>query len=246
MSLRVCTPARALVVLAILVSTLIHREAFAQTTPTFKVAWFNIQSGKGEPAMAGHQSHFVDTTNCTDPSQPMNGWATGLVQAHLTNSVGADPKVVALGLAEAWASTCGSPEHVRAVLGWKSATSENNGVAMVAKYGFAGPEEWLQLDTTLNPNPADTMWVLRIPVCLDAACSQTMNMFASHWYASGANKSDKLRPAGQPGGRVSAARRGNGAAHPDRRSQHLGRNVAGVRREPDQRRPAESARCRIR
>ena len=28
------------------------------------------------------------------------------------------------------------------------------------------------------------MWVLRIPVCLDAACSQSMNMFASHWYAS--------------------------------------------------------------
>jgi len=77
---------------------------------------------------------------------------------------------------------------VRQVLGWKSHTSERNGVAMVAKYGFAGAEEWVQLDTTMNPNPADTMWVLRIPVCLDSACSQSINMFASHWYSSGTNK----------------------------------------------------------
>src|SRR5882672_7026581 len=152
MSLKVCTPACALVVLACLVSTLIPARLSAQPPPTFKVAWFNIQSGKGEPAMAGHQSNFPDTTNCTDPSQPMNGWATGLVQAHLTNSVGADPKVVALGLAEAWASTCGSPENVRAVLGWKSKTSERNGVALVARYGFAGAEEWVQLDTSQQNN----------------------------------------------------------------------------------------------
>jgi hypothetical protein len=151
--------------------------------PTFKVAWFNIQSGKGEPALAGHTAHFVDTTNCTDFTKPINGWGTGLVQSHLTNSVGSDPKMVALGLSEAWASTCGSPEHVRQLLGWKSKTSEHNGLAMVAKYGFVGSEEWVQLDTTLNPNQADTMWVLRMAVCLDAACSQSMNVFAAHWYA---------------------------------------------------------------
>ncbi|MFL5638298.1 MAG: Ig-like domain-containing protein, partial [Gemmatimonadaceae bacterium] len=60
-----------------------------------------------------------------------------------------------------------------------------NGIAMVAKYGFAGPEDWTQLDTSLNLNPADTMWVLRIPVCLNATCSVSMNVFATHWYASG-------------------------------------------------------------
>jgi hypothetical protein len=162
-------------------------SAFAQTS-TFKVAWFNIQSGKGEPPLAGHTSTFSDVTNCTDTSQPMNGWGVGFVQSHLLTSVGSDPKIVALGLAESWASVCGSPENVRKVLGWKSRTSERNGVAIVAKYGFAGTEEWVQLDTSLNPNPADTMWVLRIPVCLDAACSQNMNMFAAHWYASGTNK----------------------------------------------------------
>jgi len=165
----------------------IPSSAFAQTS-TFKVAWFNIQSGKGEPAMTGHPSTFSDVTNCTDTTQPMNAWGVGFVQSHLLKSVGTDPKVVALGLAESWASVCASPENVRKVLGWKSRTSERNGVAMVAKYGFAGPEEWVQLDTTLNTNQADTMWVLRIPVCLDAACSQNMNMFAAHWYSSGTNK----------------------------------------------------------
>lgn len=183
MPVRVCARVSALGLLAALFVPLGPSSARAQTTPTFRVAWFNIQSGKGEPALAGHTANFVDTTNCTDFTKPINGWGTGLVQSHLTNSVGSDPKMVALGLAEAWASTCGSPEHVRQLLGWKSKTSERNGVAMVAKYGFAGPEEWVQLDTTLNPNPADTMWVLRIAVCLDAACSQKMNMFAAHWYA---------------------------------------------------------------
>jgi hypothetical protein len=170
--------------MAALFTAFIPSSARAQTNPTFKVAWFNIQSGKGEPAMAGHTANFIDTANCTDLTKPLNAWGTGLVQAHLTQSVGNDPKVVALGLSEAWAGTCGSPERVRQVLGWKSKTSEQNGLAMVARYGFLGPEEWLQLDTTLNPNPVDTMWVLRIRVCLDALCSQTMNMFASHWYAS--------------------------------------------------------------
>ena len=188
MSLKVCARAGALLVLAVAAVVVAPASAIAQTTSTFKVAWFNIQSGKGEPALTGHTSTFVDTTNCTDRTKPINGWGTGFVQSHLTKSVGSDPKMVALGLAEAWASTCGSPENVRQLLGWKSRTSERNGVAMVAKYGFAGPEEWVQLDTTLNPNPADTMWVLRMPVCLDSACSQTINVFASHWYSSGTNK----------------------------------------------------------
>ncbi len=180
-------PAR-LVSLAALVAALATPSPALAQSSTFKVAWYNIQSGKGEPAMTGHPSTFSDVTNCTDSSKPLNAWGVGFLQKHLLKSVGGDAKIVALGLAESWASVCGSPENVRKVLGWKSRTSERNGVAMVAKYGFAGPEEWVQLDTTLNPNPADTMWVLRIPVCLDAACSQSMNMFAAHWYSSGTNK----------------------------------------------------------
>ena len=187
MSAEVRTFGNRLLLLAVVMAALaLPSSALAQTT--FRVGWINIQSGKGEPAMAGHPSTFSDVTNCTDSSKPLNGWGVGFVQQHLVKSIASDPRIVALGLAEAWASVCGSPENVRSVLGWKARTSERNGVAMVAKYGFAGAEEWVQLDTSLNPNPADTMWVLRIPVCLDAACSQSMNMFAAHWYSSGTNK----------------------------------------------------------
>jgi hypothetical protein len=190
MSGKVCTRARALsLFLPVLFAAGWPSRAFArETTPTFKVAFFNIQSGKGEPALPGHPYEFPDTTNCTDPSQPMNGWGTGFVQRHLIESVGADQQVVALGLAESWASVCGSPENVRKLLGWKARTSERNGVAMVARYGFVGGEEWVQLDTSLNSNPADTMWVLRMRVCLDAGCGTTINVFAAHWFGAGSSK----------------------------------------------------------
>ncbi len=158
----------------------------AQSAPaTFKVGFYNIQSGKGEPGLPGRATPFVDSGNCTDATQPLNAWGTGFIQQHLAGSLGADPRVVALGLTEAWSTVCGSPENVRLALGWKARTSERNGLAMVARYGFAGGQEWQQLDTTMNANPADTMWVLRVPVCLDAACSQSMNVFVTHWLGSG-------------------------------------------------------------
>ncbi|NUR52988.1 MAG: hypothetical protein HOQ29_00940, partial [Acidobacteria bacterium] len=147
-----------------------------------KVAYFNIQSGKGEPGLPGHPVLFSDNTNCIDPSQPMNGWGVGFVQKELVAKL-SDPSVIALGLEEAW--SCGSPENVRQALGWKARTSEHNGVGLVARYGLAGPEFWQQLDTTKNSNPADTMWALRVPVCLDAACTQSMPVYVAHWYGSG-------------------------------------------------------------
>lgn len=184
----VCTRGRALALLTALMAALgVPAVAFAQAA-TFKVAFFNIQSGKGEPALAGRPVLFTDTSNCTDTTNPVNGWGTGFVQQHLVNAVGNDSKVVALGLAESWASVCGSPENVRQVLGWKARSSEHNGVALVARFGFAGPEEWQQLDTSLNTNAADTMWVLRRPVCLDEACTKSVNVFVSHWFADGTSK----------------------------------------------------------
>jgi hypothetical protein len=59
---------------------------------------------------------------------------------------------------------------------------------VVARHGFGNPEVWQQLDTSLNALPHDTMWVLRVPVCADAACSQTVVMYAAHWYGSDAVK----------------------------------------------------------
>jgi hypothetical protein len=173
---------------ALLLASFIGCQPFvvlAQTpTTTFKIASFNIESGNGEPGLPGHSSTFVKNSNCTDPSQPLNAWGVGFVQNMLRRDIGGDPSIVALALSESWQTVCGSPEHVQQVLGWASRTAGHNGIALLAKYGFAGPEQWLQLDTSLNDNPADTMWVVRVPVCLNAACSQAFPVFATHWYAS--------------------------------------------------------------
>jgi hypothetical protein len=68
---------------------------------------------------------------------------------------------------------------------------------VVARHGFGNPEVWQQLDTSLNALPHDTMWVLRVPVCADAACSQTVVMYAAHWYGSDAVKTAVYDRQGQ-------------------------------------------------
>jgi hypothetical protein len=105
----------------------------------FKVAYWNVKSGKGAIALPGHVSTFVDTSNCTDATKPKNAWGIALVQQQLIATINADPTIVALGLGEAWTTVCGSPENIRTALGWAARTGENNGVAIVARYGFAGP-----------------------------------------------------------------------------------------------------------
>ena len=158
----------------------------AAAGPTIKIAFWNIMSGKGVDALPGFAAPFVNTPNCTDSSQPLNAWGAGASQGALA-AIAPDPSLVAIGLAEAWGSVCGSAEHVRAALGWAAHTGEQNGVAVVARYGFAGPEQWQQLDTSLNTTPGDTMWVVRVPVCLDAACSQSIVVYSGHWYGLGTN-----------------------------------------------------------
>jgi hypothetical protein len=164
--------------------------AHAQTSgsASIKVAFWNIQSGKGEPGLSDRVQRFADTTNCSDFTKPVNAWAIGFVQETLTAALKDDPSIIALGLAEAWTSVCGSPSNVRKVLGWAANTPSKNGVALVARYGFAGPEVWQQLDTSLNTNPADTMWVVRVPVCIDAECSASIPVYAAHWYGVGSYK----------------------------------------------------------
>jgi hypothetical protein len=157
----------------------------AAADASIKVAFWNVMSGKGVDALAGHPQPFHNVTNCTDPTQPLNAWGVGAMQSELAKAT-ADPTTLALGLVESWDNVCGSSEHIRQALGWKAHSSARNGIALVARYGFAGPELWQQLDTTLNTNPADTMWILRAPVCLDAACSQSIPVYVTHWYAMGA------------------------------------------------------------
>jgi hypothetical protein len=152
--------------------------ALAATPANFKVAYWNIKSGKGQIALPGFPVTFANTSNCTDTSQPLNAWGVGFVQTQLA-ALNADPSVIALGLGEAW--LCGSPSQVRAALGWASYVPDRNGVSIVARYGFAGPPVWKQLDTSMTATPTDTKWVVRTPVCLDAACTSSVVIFTAHW-----------------------------------------------------------------
>ena len=176
---------RGVYVCAIVVAIIAGRPMPAAAAgATVKVAFWNVMSGKGVDALAGHATAFHNTPNCTDPTQPLNAWGVGATQAVLNQTLG-DQSVVALGVAEAW--NCGNPESLRQALGWKEQSGEQNGVAMIARYGFAGPLQWQQLDTALNTTPTDTMWVLRAPVCLDAACTQSLPVYTTHWYGTGAS-----------------------------------------------------------
>src|SRR6187549_3458084 len=78
---------------------------------TLKVGFWNVRAGKGVAGLAGHAAPYVDTANCTDPSQPLNAWGTGAMQTEMRSAL-ADPSVIALGLAESWGNMCGSPENV--------------------------------------------------------------------------------------------------------------------------------------
>ena len=70
------------------------------------------------------------------------------------------------------------------LLGWKAASDVENGVALVARYGFTD-ERWQQLDTSHNKVPSDTAWVLRAAVCTEATCRRTLLTYVAHWYATG-------------------------------------------------------------
>jgi hypothetical protein len=166
---------------AVCVAAALIRTAQAQPQRTFRVAFYNIQSGKGEIPLPGISCPFLENSNCTDATQPLNAWGLGLVQQELVDKIGSDPQVLALGLAEAWA--CANPKAVQTALGWAARTSERNGVALIARYGFAGPEEWLQLDTSRNTSPTDTKWVVRAPVCTDAGCTGSVMVHATHMSA---------------------------------------------------------------
>jgi len=151
--------------------------------PTFKLAFYNIRSGQGIEALRGHATPFAATVNCDPKSGAVNAWGVGMVQKELVKAIKNDAAVLALGLAEAW--NCGSPEQVRQVLDWKAHSSERNGVALVARYGFAGQVDWLQLDTTKNRNPRDTMWVVHGRVCTTATCRASIDVYAAHWAGTG-------------------------------------------------------------
>ena len=175
--------ARLLLASAMAVAVLPLGTVQVDTEPAiFKVAYYNIQGGNGERPLPGYPSTFTENGNCTDASQPLNAWGEGIVQQELTARIRNDPSIVALGLGESWG--CAHPAAVQSVLGWPARTAERNGVVLLARYGLAGPEQWTQLDTSLNVNPSDTKWVVRVPVCLNAGCSQSMMVYTAHLLAA--------------------------------------------------------------
>jgi len=159
-------------------------QAYYSAPPSaFKLAFYNIRSGEGSQPLEGHATAFAETINCDPKKGAVNAWGAGVVQRELVDRIKNDGGVMALGLAEAW--NCGAPANVREALGWKSASEERNGTAIVARFGFKRGIQWRPLDTSQNRNPRDTMWVGCAQVCTTAACDAFVDMCAAHWSGTG-------------------------------------------------------------
>jgi endonuclease/exonuclease/phosphatase family metal-dependent hydrolase len=153
--------------------------------PTFRVATWNIRSGMGVSGFWTTQWRD-DTLNCTDASQPLNAWGVGLPQKELQR-LGAETSIVALALQEAW--NCASPEKVKEVLGFKTASRQQQGVALLTRFGTVGPMAYHRVDATHD------RWVIGGDVCLDAACSSSIPMFSTHWGGSTVEDSERQAAA---------------------------------------------------
>ena len=72
-----------------------------------------------------------------------------------------------------------TPNPISAAVAARCTTTESSSpnASQTATYAIVPP------GVTLDP--ADTMWVLRTPVCLDALCSDSVMVFTAHWYGSG-------------------------------------------------------------
>jgi endonuclease/exonuclease/phosphatase family metal-dependent hydrolase len=149
-------------------------NAPSQRSPSgiaFKVATWNIRSGMGIRGFSTTAwSH--DTVNCTDHSKPINAWGIGLPQSQLER-LAADQEIVAAAFQEAW--NCASAAAINAILGFKSASREYEGVALFARHGFAGPLKYERIDAAAN------RWMLGGDVCIDPMCTRSMPMFAMHF-----------------------------------------------------------------
>jgi hypothetical protein len=106
----------------------------------------------------------------------MNAWGIGLPQKELER-IKADRSIVVLALQEAW--NCASAKNVNAVLQFKPPAAEQEGVSLLARYGFAAPPKFKELD------PKNHRWIESGRVCLDAPCSTSLQMFATHLGGSG-------------------------------------------------------------
>ena len=143
---------------------------------TFRIATWNVRSGMGVAGF-GTRTWNHTTLNCTDRSKPMNAWGIGLAQKELER-IRADASIVALAVQEAW--NCGRPEQLNSVLKFKTATREQNGVALISRYGFAGTPAFHRVAARYDS------WIVGGAVCLNVECSASLPVYSTHWGGSDA------------------------------------------------------------
>jgi hypothetical protein len=171
---RVVRISHLLIASAVIVGVCLGATVDSRQRRTFKVSTWNIRSGMGITGFTTtHWKH--DTLNCSEKSRPLNAWGMGLPQRELTR-IKDDESIVALALQEAW--NCALPQNVNEVLGFRGATREQNGIAILARHGFAGDPTYERVDAKLNS------WLVGGQVCLDAACSASLPMYSTHWGGS--------------------------------------------------------------
>jgi hypothetical protein len=138
---------------------------------TFKVATWNVRSGMGIHGL-GARAFNHESSNCTDPTKPLNAWGVGYPQQQL-EMIRDDMSIVALAVQEAW--NCASPRNINAILGFRTITREQEGVALAARYGFRGDPVYNRIDV-----PSDR-WIIGGDVCLDVSCRRSVPMFSTHF-----------------------------------------------------------------
>jgi endonuclease/exonuclease/phosphatase family metal-dependent hydrolase len=146
-----------------------------QPPARFAVANWNVRSGMG---IAGKKNPRIDSdsTNCSvNASKPGGPFWPAM------NAVKDDPHIVALGVQEAWA--CATPQKIRDYLGWKHATEEQNGTALVTRYGLQGRHIRQQIAFAKVEGANEDQWLFGGDVCLDEPCSSTIRVYVAHFSA---------------------------------------------------------------
>jgi len=161
-------------VLSMVVAASIVLPAQQSRTEPFRVANWNVRSGMG---IAGKKPHInSDTTDCTlNASKPGGPFWPAL------DVVKDDKEIIALGVQEAWA--CATPEKMRAYLGWKDATPERNGTALITRHGLRSKHVVEQVAFKGVEGASEDQWVFGGDVCMDAGCQTTVRIYSAHFAA---------------------------------------------------------------
>ena len=142
---------------------------------TFKVANWNVRSGMG---IAGTTNPKInsDSTDCSvNASKPGGPFWPAM------DAVKDDAAVIALGVQEAWA--CATPQKIRAYLGWRHATPEQNGTALITRYGLQGKHVMKQVAFKGVEGASEDQWLFGGDVCVDSGCTSTVRIYVAHFTA---------------------------------------------------------------